>query len=70
MVVDVADKVEFIVRMEEEKRKMRDIYMKFENEIKGFERTEMARLSRTLEQDRHVGGEITVVLSEMESIKK
>ena len=59
-----------VVRMEEEKRKMRDIYMKFENEIKGFERTEMARLSRTLEQDRHVGGEITVVLSEMESIKK
>jgi hypothetical protein len=58
--------------MEEEMRKMRDVYMKFESEIKGFEMQEMARLSRTLEQDRgsQAGGEMNIVITEMESVKK
>jgi hypothetical protein len=58
--------------MEDEKKKMREVYMKFENEIKGFEMQEMSRLSRTLEQDRasHGGGEMTAVISEMETTKK
>ena len=59
--------------MDEEMRKMREVYMKFENEIKGFELQEMSRLSRTLEHDRvsQAGGsEMTAVISEMESTKK
>jgi hypothetical protein len=58
--------------MDEEMRKMREVYMKFESEIKGFEMQEMARLSRTLEHDRgsHAGGEMNIVITEMESVKK